>query len=1715
MYIPKNFSTVLFVCLLGLIAPPAHAADANRLTYLDSSDPYYVSRGFPRLITPQWVGEEGVDAVVILAIDDMRGHEKWETFLRPILDRLKKIDGRAPVSIMTCKIDPADPHLQTWLKEGVSLETHTYDHPCPLMADGNFERAKMTYDKCVDQMFDVPNNVPVAFRIPCCDSLNTPSPRFFAEIFNRVTPRGRFLTADSSIVNIITPNDPDQPRETVFDPDGREKFRKYLPFKSFVNTVEDYPYPFVINRLCWEFPCAVPSDWEGFHINKAFNPQTVQDMKAAIDAVVTKKGVFDLVFHPHGWIKPEQVIELIDHATGKYGKRVKFLTFREAQDRINHNLLADQPLRAANGNDNGVRLLDVDNDGFLDVVIGNDNLRQTRIWSPATNSWITSDFPAKIVTNDKNGDRSDAGVRFGVLHSDGRATAIVRNESAEGAWHFDGKQWEPDPSLFAGLNAGGPIFTSRNGRDQGVRLRDLDRDGRCELIVSNDRQEAIFSRDAENTRWTKLPFTLPVGTAIVDADGRDAGLRFVDINEDAYDDVIFSNDHHYSLHLFSSMKEGWSHPLLTGVHGEQPIADEIPKIVRNGTNNGAWIHSRHIWWRNESTAALPDLVDRRSFAALLGSSEPEARSPEASLKSIRVAPGFEVELVVAEPLVEDPIAFAWGADGKLWVVEMGDYPLGLDGKGKPGGKIKFLESTHGDGKYDKATVFLDNLPFPTGVMPWHKGVLVTCAPEIFYAEDTKGSGKADLRVPLFTGFQEGNQQHRVNSLVPGLDNWIYCANGHSGGKITSVKTGAMVDISGRDLRIRPDEGLLEATTGITQYGRARDDWGNWFGNDNSNPMYHFVLDDHYLRRNPNVAAPRVTVQISDHPGAARVYPISRTLARFNDLDAANHFTSANSAIVYRDNLFGPFSNSTFVSEPVHNLVHREVIAPSGVTFASHRAKSEEESEFFASTDNWTRPTMLQTGPDGALWVADMYRAVIEHPQWIPLDWQKKLDLRAGSDKGRIYRIFPVGQKPRPIPRLDKLDIPALVAALDSPSGWQRDTVQQLLIERHDPAAIPLLQRQAIESANPLCRLHSLCTLDGLAAVDEPTLRNALADSQPALRRHAIRISEPFLVKSPEFGKALIQLLADPDPQVQMQLAYSLGYWNDPAAGTTLGRLAAKNADDRFIVAAVMSSLTKENIESFATELTAGMKDSAPPAGLLDGLTRSAHSLGGPALTLRLLAAAAPPAHTDVAAWRFDAAAAILDALEASGTSIAKLSKDAAPDSLPHLKTIDSLFDAARNTSADAQAPLPARVSALRLLGRAATAQKEDVVTLASFLSPRSQRELQAAAAETLARRRDAQTPPLLLHGWATYSPALRTQIIDALLSRDAWGAAVLDSIERREMKPTEIDPARRQRLLHHKDPAVRARAIKLLAAATNADRTKVVASYADALTLKGDAVHGREVFAKTCAVCHRLGDVGASVGPDLASIGNKLPEGLLTSILDPNQAVEPRYTGYLVETLSGDSYTGVLAGETGNGITLAVAGGEQKTFLRSDLKTLRSTGLSLMPEGLESALSRQDVADLIAAIRGSAPPRERKKVDGNQPELVRADSDGVLHLLATNCEIYGKTLTFEPRYGNLGFWTSEDDQAVWSAEIPSAGQYTVTLHYACDEASAGNAFVLQCGKIDLPGTVSSTHNWDTYTRMKIGEMTLPAGRQQFTFRATGKLKGALIDLTDIVLKPAK
>ncbi len=369
--------------------------------------------------------------------------------------------------------------------------------------------------------------------------------------------------------------------------------------------------------------------------------------------------------------------------------------------------------------------------------------------------------------------------------------------------------------------------------------------------------------------------------------------------------------------------------------------------------------------------------------------------PASATASMKVPAGYRVELVAAEPLVMDPVAFDWGPDGRLWVAEMRDYPNGLiwnkagDPLDAPGGRIKVLTDTNGDGRYDEAVTFLDGLSYPTGVKVWGKGILVTAAPENFYAEDTDGDGVADKREVWYEGFARSNQQHRVNGLAWGLDNWLHVANGDGGGVILSQERREEVDIRGFDLRLNPFTKVHEPLNGRTQCGRFRDDWDNWFGCNNSNPPWHYPYPWQLLKRNPEVRVARAYVDVPKEPGAAPVFPVSPTLERFNDFDRANRFTSVCGPTIHRDVLLGDeVYGNAFLCEPVHNLVSRQVLEAKGATFTSDRHPDEGDSEFFASTDPWSRPVAVRTGPDGGLWVADMYRFVIEHPEWIPQDWQK-------------------------------------------------------------------------------------------------------------------------------------------------------------------------------------------------------------------------------------------------------------------------------------------------------------------------------------------------------------------------------------------------------------------------------------------------------------------------------------------------------------------------------------------------------------------------------------------------------------------------------------------------------------------------------------------------------------------------------------------------------
>jgi len=929
------------------------------------------------------------------------------------------------------------------------------------------------------------------------------------------------------------------------------------------------------------------------------------------------------------------------------------------------------------------------------------------------------------------------------------------------------------------------------------------------------------------------------------------------------------------------------------------------------------------------------------------------RSPADSLAAIHTREGLVVELAAAEPFVVDPVAIDWDARGRMWVVEQSDYPNGMDGNWKPGGRIRILTDTDGDGRYDRSDVFLEGIPFPTGITCWRGGVLVCAAPDILFAEDTNGDNKADKVEKLYTGFYTDNYNARVNSLTLGLDNWIHGANGLLGGKIRSAKTGLETDIAGRDLRIQPDTGELQLVSGVTQQGRTRDDWGNWFGCSNSRWMYHFPLPEAYVRRNPHVTGPAPSAYLPADANSAELNAVSRALERFNHPDAQGHITSACGLGIYRDELLGAeYAGNAFIGETAHNLVRRYRLEPDGATFKAQRPAGEAAREFFASEDNWTRPVQIRTGPDGALYIVDMYRAVIEHTRWIPADRLAKIDPRAGDTMGRIYRVVPAGVKLRPVRDLTKLDAASLVAALDTPNGTTRDLVQQLLLHGHDNAAVEPLVKLAATSQRPAVRVQALAVLDGIQALPQDALLKALGDADAHVRRHAVRLCEDRVASAPELLEACLKLAADPDFTVRYQLALSLGEWSDPKVAATLADLACTSVNDAWFRAAVVSSSSRWSQGILDKVLT------VPPSEGRDALIASLVATAAavaekPENFEHLLDALAPLPKTKPVAWQMAGMAQLQQALGR---------RDIPLTSLAGAEKVRPLFAAAPDIAADEKAPLADREAALRLVGRGFSDAARELPMLATLLRS-EQIPVQKAAVAALARMSGDGAADAMLAGWPQHSPSLRTQIIGALLSREGWVLRLLQAVESGVINPAEVPAASRQALSRHANATIRERSAHLLPIGNAGGRAEVVKKYQVVSELKGDAVQGATVFKTVCVACHSYIGQGMAVGPDLKAFYNKSASDFVTAILDPNAAVEPRYAAYVLTTKDGRALTGVIANETATSIEVVMPGGVHENVLRGDLREIRATGLSLMPEGLEQAISPQAMADLIAFLK--------------------------------------------------------------------------------------------------------------------------------------------------------
>jgi putative membrane-bound dehydrogenase-like protein len=945
--------------------------------------------------------------------------------------------------------------------------------------------------------------------------------------------------------------------------------------------------------------------------------------------------------------------------------------------------------------------------------------------------------------------------------------------------------------------------------------------------------------------------------------------------------------------------------------------------------------------------------------------------PADALSTFEVAPGLRLDLVAHEPFVCDPVAAAFDEDGRLYVTELRDYPFRPKAGDPPLGRVRLLEDTDGDGTMDRSWVFADELMYPAGVAVWKGGIFVAAAPDIWYLKDSDHDHRADIRRRVYSGFGTQNVQGGVNNLVWGIDHKIYGSGSVNGGQVRRADDpqGPAMVLDHKDFRFDPISERIEAVSGSAQFGNSFDDWYERFICSQASPGFHVVLPHEHLARNPYLAVPTAIHSLTS--GVTPVFRISpleswrvirssRRIAigeRDADSAGASHHVADGVAgsTVYRgaalpESMHGGF----FVNDAQTNLVHRRKLVPNGVTFDSVR--TEEQTELLRSRDIWFRPVNCINAPDGTIYILDLYREILEAVH-IPLDVVRHLDLSHGRDRGRIYRLAPADFRPPKPPCLGRATTEELVAQLENPNAWWRETAQRLLFERRDPAAVEQLRLLIRKCPRALARLHALWSLEGLAALRPDDLLTALADSTAGIRRHAVRLAEPRMAEVPEIRSRVAALADDPEIRVRFQVALACGAIHDDTSVKSLAGIARRDAADAWMRTAILSSSAEIAAELLAELLSAAKDGSAGPSvQLVRPLAEIIGARRRDDETSRWIdTLIGCPAHDRL----------VRESLLGLGAGLGRRGMALCGEALG-LSPAAATWLAARQADAMAallreDAELAERQQAVELIGYMAPDDASRL--LAQLIDSRQPTELQYAAVRALGRFSNHDVGRLLIERWRHATPAVRQEIAEVVMGRAAWLESLLDAVESGNVQPADIGANRRAQLISHRDASIRRRAEALLDRFGSSPRAEVVARYQPALELPASADRGSRIHAEHCAACHRLGDKGHAVGPNLALTRSRSPAELLAQVLDPNRDVDPSYLDYTVVDTQGRVHTGRIVAETAASLTLQRAEGAGESLLRTDIEEMVNTDRSLMPEGFEEKLGLQDMADLIAFLR--------------------------------------------------------------------------------------------------------------------------------------------------------
>lgn len=974
--------------------------------------------------------------------------------------------------------------------------------------------------------------------------------------------------------------------------------------------------------------------------------------------------------------------------------------------------------------------------------------------------------------------------------------------------------------------------------------------------------------------------------------------------------------------------------------------------------------------------------------------ESNERSLENALATFELEEGFQIELVAGEPLISDPVDMEIDEYGRFYVVEMHGYPLDVSGSGK----IKLLSDSNEDGLMDESTVFADSLVMPTGIMRWKNGLLVTDPPHVYYLEDSDGDGKADIKETVLSGFALSNPQHNVNNPKLGLDNWIYL--GHEPSVTTTIYEEKFGDrgsdvffpsrpqgvrlpqnAGGRSIRFRPDRFELELLASRTQFGHTWDAWGHRFLVGNSNHIIQDVIPARYLDRNPFLLISNSTQSSSDHGSAAEVFPITKN-PEHQLLTDLGVMTSACGITAYLGAAFpAGYEKATFVAEPVSNIIHIDFLEDKGTGFTARR--QHPEREFLASTDSWFRPVNMYVGPDGALYVLDYYRQIIEHPEWMAEEVVNSGALYNGTDQGRIYRITPKGTAP--LDWTDRITLgdltdSELVGKLGDPNSWWRRNSQRLLVDRNPELVPKELVELAGNAENPLGRLHALWTLEGFGKLDPALIISAMDDPHPGVRENAIQLAELHLGKSNELEKALLGMQSDKDPKVRFQLLCTLGFLEGKIASEARKELLFSDISDEWMQIAALSAPFGQS-QGLLEALLENYKEDLPAhASLVTRLGAMTGAAGEMASIEALLKKATAPSE---AGWQAPMLKGMAQGLQNKNPSSGDFSFLMVKACFDHpslavrqaalqLLQVTGLSDNRQTKAAlekalvragDRSLPEEDRALAINFLALGQPDSQEGF--LKELVNPSEPLPVQLAALKALGSIPGETAPRFALESWTALTPEVRDEAINIMMSDDNRIGILLEAMEKDLVQPSNIGWRRSVSLMAQKDENLRVRA-RLLFNREESISDEIILAYQPALELNGSMEAGKTIFRKNCAICHKMGEeTGSAFGPDLASLKNRRAASIMNDILNPNLSIADGYDLWSVELLNGENLQGIISSETPTTVSLRNAGGQETDISRRDIKTLTVIEISAMPVGLESNISHQEMADLLAFIRRS------------------------------------------------------------------------------------------------------------------------------------------------------